>query len=296
MTDFADLVCPRCRGKLTKQANLICGKCKTAYLVKNGIPLLWLTSVSNLKARRMIGKELEFSRNFIIGKDQKDKQKDDFYWRNRKTSYASKKFERHGLEPCLKLPPKDKRDWSKLKILNVGCGLGEDTAWLLKKGSRKVICTDISWDFLSQVKKKFRWTKRKPLGYFQADGNNLPIADNSFDLVFMSSALHHLPQPYAFLKNIDRVAPMIIATLEPADMGGFKSLLKLIGGRREYHNLATHRLNVKKIKVILNKIGYEVNIKTNFVYFPFRLLHRYLDNHLVVNSYFFFVINPEFIF
>ncbi len=82
-------------------------------------------------------------------------------------------------------------DLTRLKpevILDAGCGTGWGTEGLLKKYRKtKVISLDLSPEMLKQTSKKGGWFRKPKL--LHADAENIPLPDNSVDLVFSNLML-----------------------------------------------------------------------------------------------------------
>lgn len=291
---FEELVCTKCLSKLRREGEVLrCQGCGISFEIKDGIPLMWQSEFDdNPLSSKMIAAELEFSKEFVG--QLKDRPgivggAEEFYLRNVKESWASKKLDGRGFSPLFELAPEVFSNLPNLKILNIGCGWGKDAEWLIKNGAKDLVCSDISLDFIKIARERFEKYQIKPRYYFQANAEFLPILDNSFDMVFISSVLHHIPRPFLFLKQAARVAPIIATTLESSDMGIFKHILRFVGWNREYANLATHRLNIGRIKAFMEALGYTTGIKTDFVWFPFGVFKNQLDNKLFVDAYYAFL-------
>ena len=69
------------------------------------------------------------------------------------------------------------------RILDIGGGAGMVSRLLVSKAGTEVVCLDISAAMLSH----------SPVPAVQADAMQLPLADESFDLVVAAAFLHHLP-------------------------------------------------------------------------------------------------------
>lgn len=72
-------------------------------------------------------------------------------------------------------------------VLEIGCGTGLFTEKVYNKTHAKIVATDISPELLEQGKKKL-----PQVDFRVADAMNLDFADNTFDVVFGSSIIHHL--------------------------------------------------------------------------------------------------------
>jgi len=79
-------------------------------------------------------------------------------------------------------------------MLDLGCGRGGYTK-IFKKAGAKVISLDLE---IPQVKKIFP-------AFVNGDAIKLPFKDNSFDFIFSSSLIEHLPKPYLLVKEARRV-------------------------------------------------------------------------------------------
>jgi SAM-dependent methyltransferase len=69
------------------------------------------------------------------------------------------------------------------RILDIGGGAGMVSRMLVDQPGTEVVCLDISAAMLSH----------SPVPAVQADAMQLPLADESFDLVVAAAFLHHLP-------------------------------------------------------------------------------------------------------
>ena len=85
-------------------------------------------------------------------------------------------------------------------VLDVGCGTGNNTLLLATATKAKVTGLDISYGMLEKAYEK---SKHVPL--IQAPANTLPFADETFQFVFMTEVIHHLPDPGSSIDNIYRV-------------------------------------------------------------------------------------------
>lgn len=72
-------------------------------------------------------------------------------------------------------------------VLELGCGTGLFTRLVYQKTKAKITATDLSEDLLEEAREKF------PAGNFiRDDAMNMQFGNESFDVVFGSSILHHL--------------------------------------------------------------------------------------------------------
>lgn len=90
----------------------------------------------------------------------------------------------------------------KLKVLELGCALGEFTKRLAKNKNLQITAIDISKELLKLT--KFKNKPMKNVTFLVADAYQLPFKKNSFDLICGNAILHHLKLDNA-LKEIKRV-------------------------------------------------------------------------------------------
>lgn len=91
---------------------------------------------------------------------------------------------------------------SRMPIIDLGCGLGYDTKYLLSK-YKKVIACDISEEVIDYIRKNFNVEDAKAFNML----DRLPFQDNSADLIIADLSLHYFTHDDTFyvLKEIKRV-------------------------------------------------------------------------------------------
>ncbi len=90
-------------------------------------------------------------------------------------------------------------------ILDIGCGTGKGIRGLQKTYSRaRLIGTDIAWEMLQQSRDNYKFWSKKRL--VNADMEQLPFADQSFDLLFSSLALQWSNDLAATFRELARIA------------------------------------------------------------------------------------------
>ncbi len=89
------------------------------------------------------------------------------------------------------------------KILDVGCGTGNDLT-RFAKGGAEVTGIDLAAHSIDLAKNNF--AMRKLQGSFQVmDGEKMEFPDNSFDMVYCHTVLHFTPNPQKMINEINRV-------------------------------------------------------------------------------------------
>lgn len=80
------------------------------------------------------------------------------------------------------------------RVLDMGCGYGTTTAHLAKAG---IDCTGIDYDPTAVAEAQRRFPNAR---YLNANAEELPFPDASFDVIVMRDALHHLYREADFAK------------------------------------------------------------------------------------------------
>lgn len=93
--------------------------------------------------------------------------------------------------------------FSGKRVLDVGCGLGNDTS-RFARGGAIVTGIDISPHAIELATKNFA---QRGLGgtFLVMDGEQLDFPDESFDLVYCHTVLHFTPDPAQMVREIQRV-------------------------------------------------------------------------------------------
>jgi len=100
-----------------------------------------------------------------------------------------------------------------LHVLDMGCGEGVLSILMAREGAQ-VTATDISWP---NVRAAYRIAREEGLSiqFLVANAEQLPFADNSFDLVVSSHVLEHLPNLDKGLEELHRVASGMVLIAMP---------------------------------------------------------------------------------
>jgi len=98
-------------------------------------------------------------------------------------------------------------------VLEVGCGTGAVLAEVMRRGiGQRHIGIDVA-DPHEHVDQK-----AADLDLRSYDGHRLPFDDNSFDLVYASHVLEHVPDPRGFLTELARVCSKYLYVEVPCEM------------------------------------------------------------------------------
>jgi len=88
------------------------------------------------------------------------------------------------------------------KVLDVSCGSGYGSYYLLERGSREVTGVDITSEAIQYAQKRYQ---AKKLTFIKADAENLPFPDQSFDIVVSFETIEHLHRQKKFLQEVKRI-------------------------------------------------------------------------------------------
>lgn len=95
-----------------------------------------------------------------------------------------------------------------ITILDIGSGTGFVGEQMMNclKANDTIICSDVSKTMLSIAQKNLE--ERYPRVHVKSlklIDEDLPLEDNSINIITMNSVLHHVPEPQRLLKNIARI-------------------------------------------------------------------------------------------
>lgn len=88
-------------------------------------------------------------------------------------------------------------------LLDLGCGAGENSVYFAQKGAR-CIATDYSPGMV-EVALQLAARNNVEIEGRTANAMSLEFPDNTFDLIYASNLLHHIPDPKIALKEMHRV-------------------------------------------------------------------------------------------
>jgi SAM-dependent methyltransferase len=87
-------------------------------------------------------------------------------------------------------------------VLDLGCGTGYGSYYLSQKGAQFVLATDVDAEAIQYARLHY---KAANLLYLQSNAINLPLAQQSFDLVISFEVIEHLQAVKTYLAEISRV-------------------------------------------------------------------------------------------
>lgn len=142
---------------------------------------------------------------------------------------------------------------TKYKILDIGCGPASLWPYFKKIKNINLIGIDISPEMIKLAKKAYPKDK-----FIIGDLENLPFEDKTFDIVIVSSVLHHLPKTENSFKEIRRI---------------LKTYGKLIG-REPQNNYFASKTN-PWISGAINALGHMMQRRSRLKNRPEPKIHEY---------------------
>ena len=144
------------------------------------------------------------------------------------------------------------------KVLEVGAGTGRDSFMLVKEGALVYVLdyAENSLKIMQQLHQKAALNVQ----LLQADAFKLPIANNSFDVVFHQGLLEHFRNPVPLLEENFRVLkPGGILLVDVPQKYHVYTIIKhiLIGFNRWFAGWETE-FTIKELQSLVTQVGFEV--------------------------------------
>jgi ubiquinone/menaquinone biosynthesis C-methylase UbiE len=89
---------------------------------------------------------------------------------------------------------------SDSKVLDVGCGTGNNTLLFQSSVDAQVFGLDSSFGMLLEAQEK-----APQISFIHASANRIPVKPGSFDMAFMTEVVHHLPSMDDAIQEMSRV-------------------------------------------------------------------------------------------
>ena len=166
------------------------------------------------------------------------------------------------------------------KLLDLGCGAGENSVYFAKKGAL-CVATDYSPGMV-EVALKLAETNGVKIEGCTANAMELEFPDNTFDIVYASNLLHHLPEPKMAIREMHRV-------LKPGGKACFWEPLKHNPVINVYRRMATKvrtedetplDINIVKfVNSMYSEVAYDTFwLATLWIFLRFYLIERVHPN------------------
>lgn len=174
-----------------------------------------------------------------------------------------------------------------MTILELGCGAAEITRGIATAGTgRTVIATEVDQ---IQHKKNQAITDLPNTSFLLAGAEEIPLADNSVDIVLMFKSLHHVPvelmeNAFSEIKRVLKKGGMVYIS-EPIFAGDFNEVLRLFHDEEEVRKAAYHAIQQTIEKKQLTAIGelfFDIrNFFESFEVFDKKVINSSHGNHNV---------------
>lgn len=89
---------------------------------------------------------------------------------------------------------------SESLILDVGCGTANNTLLFQKSTGAQMVGLDLSWGMLAKAK-----SKADVISLVHAPADKMPFPSDTFDMVFMTEVVHHLPDVASAIHEMGRI-------------------------------------------------------------------------------------------
>lgn len=133
------------------------------------------------------------------------------------------------------------------RLLDLGCGAGENSVYFAKKGAL-CVASDYSPGMVD-VALKLAENNGVQVEGKVVNAMAIDLPDNSFDIVYASNLLHHLPDPHACLKEMHRI-------LKPGGKACFWDPLKHNPVINVYRRIATKVRTEDETPLDINIVNY----------------------------------------
>jgi len=227
------LCCPTCRGTVEpvgfargflEEGALICRSCHTEYPVRAGIPIFIGANLSVDSTGDGFSEMNEEIRQKVLQREWHDRERLDREYK--RAAYGSQTLFSFVLYYQMREAFPLLATGKTSLVANICAGHGFELEFL-SKFSGSIVAIDISWNSLRLALERARELGLK-VEAICADAENLPLRDNSFDLVFTHQSLHHLPRPLRGLEEMLRTSRRRVACFEPAK-GVTRTVLTALG-------------------------------------------------------------------
>jgi len=215
-----EIACPECKSELQESDNLRCSGCGKVYEIHDSIPY-------------MVGDEVKSLAEEIAVQDRVACE----YEQKRYQYPYARRYHNWWTEQMLSRVRSDGR------MLDNGCGTG-----LLfdKIKPGQAVGLDISGEML-------RYAAKHSDQLILGNSQKLPFKDNSFDVVFCRSLLHHLPEPELAISEISRVLrSQGEAVFADTNSSLLSYLPRLIASRGKHFSEEHKNLTRREIERLLN--------------------------------------------
>jgi len=243
-------------GPIIDNGCLLCSGCGASFNVRNGIPILLEERIlgglsdsdSADKATRQKIQQREWHDHSHI--DNGDNYKQSAY-RDPGLFAFLLHYQLREMEGVLA-----KRRYAR--VANICCGHGFELEYVSRL-SHDIIVADISLNSLYKTLAKAA-TLGIQVEALCCDAENLPLRDDSCDLVLTHHSLHHLANPMLGVEEMLRISSSRIVFFEPA-RGAMRTLVRFAGLKDEIEEAGNfvYEFSRAEVKELCRKTGYQLH-------------------------------------
>lgn len=161
------------------------------------------------------------------------------------------------------------------KVLELGCGFGEASVYLAKKGA-EVTASDLSGGML-ELAEKTAESHGVKIKTVKCSADQLPFSDHSFDIIYAANVFHHV-DIQATLKECRRVLKRkgILVSYDPVDYNPvIKIYRKMASDVRTADEHPFKRSDIRLFQKYFSKVRYEGKwFFTNLIFLKFYFVDR----------------------
>lgn len=201
--------CPDCKGNISySNESLICNKCSRKFIIyKENLFNLMPKTISEKKKRIMEWWEENKPDldHYVVGSEGVEQGNWEYFTNTDRKYFKWCHPWGNSRYPILHKWI-DYRSLSDKRVLEIGCGVGIMFEQFLGMGVKEVHAIELNKTSAALTQKRTELNKFSGQGYvYQADAENLPFKDNSFDCILSYGVLHHSENTQKAIDEVHRV-------------------------------------------------------------------------------------------
>ncbi len=184
-------------------------------------------------------------------------------------------------------------DFVGKRILEIGCGSGEISAWFALHGASDVLGVDISEESIRIAHERKRANAlRENVTFIACAGESVPKPDASFDIIFINVALHHLELEHALREFLRLLSPGgVLVAIEPLARSPFIQKIRESAIVQTFYPIRRETITEKILT--MDDVAFIAHTFGNITLKPFRIFSPFLFKakplfHALASLIFFF--------
>ncbi len=193
------IICPRCKVLLGPMGSFDkCYSCEAAFAVESGIQRFEGATISGTKKAEVFNFWNTAPNESLSVAVPKDTRAFFFQTEDKRYNALHKDLGKPFFKEVI-----DFESYKGKKILEVGCGIGIDSIQFARAGNDLTLL-DLTIESVSIARSRLE-SEGFSANYVSGDSENLPFADNQFDVVYSYGVIHHSPDTTRSVSEIFRV-------------------------------------------------------------------------------------------